>query len=94
MIIYRISTGKFLLNNYKQALELLDTTPAIAAALAGLGATQASDVTGWLKEEGDYLRGLKKEPLEETLEMEYYKMVLNLRDSEYVYYMPMPTSFN
>ena len=40
-------------------------------------------VKEWLKEE-EYLRGLSKEPLEETLEMEYYKLLLNFNNSEYV----------
>ena len=39
-------------------------------------------VKEWLKEEEVYLRGLSKEPLEETLEMEYYKLLLKLDASE------------
>jgi len=74
--------GKFLFNNYKQALELLDGAPSVMAALSQLGATSTAVVEEWLEEEGVYLRALKKEPLEETLEMEYYKVVLGLRDSE------------
>jgi hypothetical protein len=74
--------GKFLLNNYKQALELLDGSPSVMAALSQLGATSTAIVEEWLEEEGAYLQALKKEPLEETLEMEYYKVVLSLRDSE------------
>jgi hypothetical protein len=69
--------GKFILNNYKQALELLDGAPLVMAALSQLGATGTAVVEAWLEEEGAYLQALKKEPLEETLEMEYYK-VLNL----------------
>jgi hypothetical protein len=74
--------GKFLLNNYKQALELLDAAPSVMAALSQLGATGTAVVEEWLEEEGAYLRALKREPLEETLEMEYYKVVLNLHNSE------------
>ena len=54
------------------------------AALEKLGATDAMMVEGWLQEEAAYLRGLSKEPLEETLEMEYYKMVLSFCDSKWV----------
>ena len=50
--------------------------------LSQLGASHAAVVEDWLKEEGEYLQALKKEPPEETLEMEYYKGMLNLRDSE------------
>jgi hypothetical protein len=52
------------------------------SALATLGATDATIVKTWLQEEREYLRGLSKEPTEETLEMEYFKMLTNLRDSE------------
>jgi len=36
----------------------------------------------WLLEEKEYLNGLSKEPIRETLEMEYYQKLVNLRDSE------------
>jgi hypothetical protein len=60
---------------------VLETKPAVNAALSKVGAVNGAVVEGWLREEETYLRGLSKEPLEETLEMEYYKMVLNLRES-------------
>ena len=70
------------LNNYKQALHILDTKPLVMKALASLGATDADIVKTWLQEEEEYLHGLSKEPLEETLEIEYYKMLTNLHASE------------
>ena len=74
--------GTFLLNNYKQALEILDTRSAVDSALLKVGAQNMDVVKDWLKEEEEYLRGLSKEPLEETLEMEYYKLLLSLNASE------------
>jgi hypothetical protein len=74
--------GTFLYNNYKQALSLLETKPAVTAALTKVGASSAEVVKVWLREEETYLRGLSKEPLEETLEMEYYKMLASLRVTE------------
>jgi hypothetical protein len=74
--------GTFLLNNYKQALEILDTRSAVNDALVKVGCQDMAMVKEWLKEEERYLRGLSKEPLEETLEMEYYKLLLNLGASE------------
>jgi hypothetical protein len=74
--------GTFLLNNYKQALSLLETKPAVIAALTKVGAASGGVVQEWLQEEEAYLRGLSKEPLDETLEMEYYKMLLSLRVTE------------
>jgi hypothetical protein len=75
-------TASFLLNNYRQALDLLQTKPAVLAALEKLGGTDTTVVEGWLCEEEDYLRGLSKEPLQETWEMEYYTAVVKFRDSE------------
>jgi hypothetical protein len=73
--------GTFLLNNYKQALEILVTRSAVDSALVKVGAQDMVMVKEWLKEEEEYLKGLSKKPLEETLEMEYYKL---LKASEYV----------
>jgi len=72
----------FLLNNYKQALRILDTKPMVLVSLANHGAGNPEVVKKWLQEEEEYLRGLSKEPLEETLEMEYCKMLEGLWKSE------------
>ena len=74
--------GTFLLNNYKQALHILETKPSVIKVLASLGATDSDIVNTWLQEEQEYLHGLLKEPAEETLEMEYYKMLTDLHTSE------------
>ena len=84
-LLYRLYSsiiGTFLLNNYKQALSLLETKPTIIAALTKVGASSGEVVHEWLLEEGAYLCGLTKEPLDETLEMEYYKMLESLRVTE------------
>jgi hypothetical protein len=36
----------------------------------------------WWEEERVYLNGLQKEPITETLEMEYYEKLVNLNASE------------
>lgn len=33
----------------------------------------------WLEEEKSYLQNLSKEPLQETLEMDYYQQLLSLK---------------
>jgi hypothetical protein len=38
----------------------------------------------WLAEEKTYLLSLSKEPIQETLEMEYYQRLVNLNASQYV----------
>ena len=72
----------FLLNNYKQALHILETKPSVIKVLASLGATNSDIVKTGIQEEQEYLHGLSKEPVEETLEMEYYKMLTDLHTSE------------
>lgn len=38
----------------------------------------------WLDEERKYLNGLAQEPIEETIAMDYYQSLVDLRASEYV----------
>jgi hypothetical protein len=55
---------------------------AVKSMLVKVGAQDMGMVKDWLNEEEEYLKGLSKEPLEETLEMEYYKLLLNLGASK------------
>jgi hypothetical protein len=70
-----------LFNNYNQALEILNTRSAVNSTLVKVGVQDMTMVKEWLKEE-EYLRGLSKVPLKEMLEMEYYKLLLNLNASK------------
>jgi hypothetical protein len=72
-------------NNYKQALSILDSRPALEKSMKNLGVETEAAFEGWLEEEYAYLSGLLKEPLEETLQMEYYQKLVSLEDSEYVF---------
>jgi hypothetical protein len=75
----------FLYNNYNQARDILKSSPsAIATAMQDLGVSDVSVFEDWLAEEKAYLLGLQKEPLEETLQMEYWQKLLNLQASKYV----------
>ena len=75
----------FLWNNYKQALDLIKDTPKLLVrTMQDLGISNESVFEVWLEEERVYLRGLKTEPAEETLQMEYYQRLVNLWASEYV----------
>lgn len=49
-----------------------------------LGVSNTKVFEDWLEEEKAYLLGLQKEPLEETLQMEYWQKLLNLEGSECV----------
>ena len=76
-------TGKFLVNNYHQALRILQGEDALRASMAVHGFT-GNDFNNWLKEERQYLENLKREPPEETLEMEYYTQLVKFYEYEYV----------
>ncbi|KAF9046183.1 hypothetical protein BJ165DRAFT_1345868, partial [Panaeolus papilionaceus] len=71
-----------LLNNYKQALSILETKHDVMETLNRLGAESGQAVEKWLREEEEYLSSLKREPPEETLEMEYFVLLGNLMLAE------------
>ncbi|THU78145.1 hypothetical protein K435DRAFT_700709, partial [Dendrothele bispora CBS 962.96] len=73
---------KFLENNYKQALEILRDVPVLQVEMYELGITSETTFCKWLEEEKEYLKSLKKEPLEETLQMEYYRKLEALFTAE------------
>ena len=52
--------------------------------MADLEVTDMNIFGVWLVEEQQYLKGLMKEPLRETEEMEYYQKLVNLRASKQV----------
>jgi len=74
-------TGNFLVNNYKQALAILKTEPALRKTMLAQGITSDATFQEWLLEERTYLKGLQKEPVQETLEMEYLQKLMNWIDS-------------
>ncbi|KAJ7192983.1 hypothetical protein GGX14DRAFT_305777, partial [Mycena pura] len=67
----------FLINNYKQAIAILDTKEALDYAMEQAGVT-AETLASRLEEEREYLDKLSKEPQEETDQMEYYQQLVNL----------------
>jgi hypothetical protein len=50
--------------------------------MADLDITDTSMFGTWLEEERTYLKGLSKEPIRETQQMEYYQKLVNLNASE------------
>ncbi|KAJ6595266.1 hypothetical protein DFH09DRAFT_1244552 [Mycena vulgaris] len=70
--------SKFLMNNYKQALEILDTEKALKFAMEAAGINGREDFIERLEQEKAYLKGLSKEPEAETQQMEYYQRLVNL----------------
>ena len=52
--------------------------------MAEQGIESKATFSSWLAEEKTYLLSLSKEPIQETLEMEYYQQLVNLNASQYV----------
>ncbi|KAJ7876438.1 hypothetical protein B0H13DRAFT_2236010 [Mycena leptocephala] len=75
--------SKFLVNNYRQALEILDQEDSLHFAMrqAGISGTEVFEER--LRQEKEYLKNLSKEDPEETDQMEYYQRLVNLADRKH-----------
>ncbi|KAJ7500260.1 hypothetical protein B0H11DRAFT_1714849 [Mycena galericulata] len=71
--------SSFIVNNYWQALDILDTKPALYEAMAREGITDVAEFPRRLKAEKEMLMKLKYEPEDETEKMEYYQKLVNLQ---------------
>ncbi|KAJ3576382.1 hypothetical protein NP233_g487 [Leucocoprinus birnbaumii] len=74
--------GLFHCNNYRQALGILDDKPALLAGMENEKIADRQVFASWLKEEGDYLSKLSKEPEEEKEHLDYYQALVNLQARE------------
>ncbi|KAJ7832588.1 hypothetical protein B0H13DRAFT_2370880 [Mycena leptocephala] len=71
-----------LCSKYRRALEIKSMYSTLRDAMRRLSIESRDVFETWLESEKAYLRTLSKEPLEETMEMEYYQKLVNLRDAE------------
>ncbi|KAJ7694653.1 hypothetical protein B0H17DRAFT_1159135 [Mycena rosella] len=72
--------SKFLVDNYKQALDILDMEEVLTFAMDQAGISGSGGDEFWRRlEEKAYLRSLSKESEEETQQMEYYQNLVNLQ---------------
>ncbi|KAJ7808980.1 hypothetical protein B0H14DRAFT_3090965 [Mycena olivaceomarginata] len=69
-------------NKYRRALKIKQGLPALQDAMRALNISTRDVFDTWLAKEKEYLQSLKKEPVEETNEMEYYQKLVNLYASE------------
>ncbi|KAF8144125.1 hypothetical protein K438DRAFT_1783089 [Mycena galopus ATCC 62051] len=67
---------------YRRALGIKDTLPLLHETMAILSVESWSVFEMWLEKEKVYLESLTKEPVQETLQMEYYQKLVNLADHE------------
>ncbi|KAJ7573041.1 hypothetical protein C8J56DRAFT_1017690 [Mycena floridula] len=78
----------FLCNNYKQALDILATEPALKMSMKEMGLTSTDVFPEWLKDELEYLRTRVKAevPEREKLEIEYYLLLVKFKETWCVCY--------
>ncbi|KAJ7795433.1 hypothetical protein B0H14DRAFT_3093581 [Mycena olivaceomarginata] len=77
--------SKFLCDNYRQALKILQTEPALKRWMQEEGVEDYDTFHVWLEEEKEYLLGLDvglPKKWELTLEMEYLQKLVNLEGSQ------------
>ncbi|KAF7377629.1 hypothetical protein MSAN_00185700 [Mycena sanguinolenta] len=72
----------FLVNNYKQAVAILDQNPALVRSMKEMGIKDKQEFHARLKEERDYLIALSKELEEETKQMLYVTQLTTLMQKE------------
>ncbi|KAJ4477074.1 hypothetical protein C8R41DRAFT_983264 [Lentinula lateritia] len=75
---------KFLGNHYSQALEILGTAPSLRIQMREAGIKDAHVIFQWMEEEAVYLQNLSREPPVETLQMEYYRKLIALKECQAV----------
>jgi hypothetical protein len=63
---------EFLMNNYKQAIRILNGEAAFIKQMHEQGVVNMSVFLEWLAEEKTYLEDLSREPLLESQAMEYW----------------------
>ncbi|TFK16701.1 hypothetical protein FA15DRAFT_606554, partial [Coprinopsis marcescibilis] len=93
------SLSKFIADNYRQALSIIDTATDVQTLMDDHSITDSGIFGQWLEEERTYLKGLAKEPVEEMLAIDYYQALLNREKLEnlrttYIQYQPETHSFS
>ena len=75
--------GRFLLNNYKQALRIISTNTAELDAYRVLHPNENLDFRSWATEELAYLKAVKSEPKQDTLRVTYVEELEKLTKLKY-----------
>ena len=91
--VFLTRTGKFLFDNYKQALDIISRyTPEVEAFKTARGITD-NDFESWRLEELEYLQAVSSEPEHDALTVTYVEALQALRKAEYVYHHFFGISF-
>jgi hypothetical protein len=71
-------SGNFIFQNYRQALERIETNGERLALLASKLGTTPDDYEAYLNSEREYLAGLRVEPAEDVLKADYIELLNKL----------------
>jgi hypothetical protein len=72
--------GKFLVDNYWQALEVLDGEGALKIAMVVAGIKSQEEFPACLKAELEYLQSLTSDTEEDPQQMQYYQCLVDFAD--------------
>ena len=75
--------GRFLFNNYKQALKIISTNTAELDAYRALHPNENLDFGSWVAEELAYLKAVQSEPKQDALRVTYVEELEKLTKLEY-----------
>ena len=75
--------GRFLLNNYKQALRIISSNTAELDAYRALHPNEILDFGSWAAEELAYLKAVESEPKRDALKVTYVEELEKLAKLEY-----------
>ena len=75
--------GRFLLNNYKQALRIISSNTAELDAYRALHPNEILDFGSWAAEELAYLKAVESEPKQDALKVTYVEELEKLAKLEY-----------
>ena len=75
IILTSMYSGQFLLNNYKQALEILQEMPLRIQTLTSGREISDTQFTDWLIKEREYLESKQSEPEADILGVEYVELL-------------------
>ena len=80
------NAGKFLFNNYKQAIAIIsDYTPDINSLKAIMPGLADEDFVKWREEESQYLRSLRQEPEYDMQVVAYVEALEAVKKAEQVF---------
>ena len=76
--------GNSIFQNYRQALDKIETESQQLAALATRLKTTDADYENYLKAECEHLQSLKSEPMEVQRSVDYMELLRKVQDLKYV----------